>query len=478
MPKYKNILFVVSECQGFVATGGLADVAGSLPEAIMRAKKSYKVSVVMPLYKSIIEKHGKELQYINKTMVDLSWRKLYCGVFMTKKDNVTYYFIDNQYYFNRDNLYGHFDDGERFAFFSKSIFSIFDIIGFIPDIIHCHDWHTALVPIYLDILYKKQGIYMNIKSVFTIHNIEYQGIYNQNILEDVFGIDRKYEEILDYRGLINLLKGAIVCSDLITTVSPRYAREITNINYACGLESIIRANNGKLFGVINGINYNLYNPATDEILNANYDSENLVNKAENKEALQRGLNLEINPNIPIVCMITRLATHKGIDLVIDRFDEMMRENVEFIMLGTGESFYQDKFREFSKRYPKRVSTLITFDSNLSKKIYGGSDFFLMPSKMEPCGLSQMIASRYGTIPIVRATGGLYDTIKDYNNGEGNGFVFKDYDSWQMLEKIKEAIRFYDDKENYAKLAMKAMNIDFSWSASAKSYVDIYTKLLK
>lgn len=478
MPQKKKVLFAVSECQKFAVTGGLAEVSLILPKEIMKAKKTYSVSVIMPLYKKIREKYEKSLTFLGKTEVTLAWRKLYCGVFKLKFEGVDYYFIDNKYYFERDNLYGHYDDGERFAFFSKSIFDVFEIIGFVPNIIHAHDWHTALVPIYLDILFKKEGKYLDIKSVFTIHNIEYQGVFGKEFLEDVLGIDKRYDEILDYNGCVNLMKGAIVCADKITTVSSRYAREISTAQYACGLEHIIRQNINKISGIVNGINEELYNPRCDETLKKTYDVDTFDNKLENKEALQRALNLEINHYIPVICMITRLATHKGIDLVIDKFDEIMALDVEFVMLGTGESFYQEKFREFQRKYPNRVSSLITFDLNLSKKLYGGSDLFLMPSKMEPCGLSQMIASRYGTVPIVRATGGLYDTIKDYEDGNGNGFVFKEYNSYSMLDKIKEAVNIYRDREKYENLAKKAMQIDFSFSSSAKSYVMLYDEILK
>lgn len=476
--KQKNILFVVAECQGFAATGGLAEVAASLPKAIMSVNRGYKVRVMMPLYKAILQKYQHELKFLGETSVALAWRKLYCGVYTLTKDKITYYFIDNKYYFDREGLYGHFDDGERFAYFSKSVFETFPIIGFVPDIIHTHDWHSALVNIYLDILYKKEGFYTNIKSIFTIHNIQFQGIYETSFLEDIIGIDAKYLEILEYNGLINLLKGAIVCSDLVTTVSPRYAREITTALYACGLENITRINKDKIVGIINGIDVDFYNPSTDPNLHVNYTSETLINKQQNKESLQRGLNLNIDPNSCMISLISRLTNQKGIDLIIERFDDIMNENVQLVILGKGERFYEEKLLDLAKRYPKRVSVLTTFDINLARKIYGSSDLFLMPSKMEPCGLSQMIASRYGTVPIVRATGGLFDTIKDYQDGVGNGFVFKDYDSYQMLEKIKEALNVYQDRESYNQLASKIMEIDFSWNVSAKSYLDLYKKLLK
>lgn len=481
----KKILFAVAECQPFIATGGLAEVAGSLPKAIMAAKNSnYKVAVIMPLYRGILEKYSKELKQLGKVEVQLAWRKLYCGLFQMNYEGVTYYFVDNKYYFNRDDIYGHYDDGERFAFFSKCVIDVLPLLKeknkFEPDIIHTHDWHTALVNIFLDVLYKKEGKYTNIKSVFTIHNIEYQGIFGVHILEDVFGISKKYTDLLIYNDSINLVKGAIVCSDLITTVSPRYSREIALAQFASGLEYIIRLNSSKIVGIINGINVDFYNPLTDQGINANFDSNSIDMRAENKKALQMGLDLEVDSNKCILSIITRLATHKGIDLILDKFHEiMLEENVQVILLGKGDYAYEQKFLEMARFYPGKVSALITFDIDLSKQIYSGSDLFLMPSKTEPCGLSQMIASRYGCIPIVRATGGLFDTIKDYYEEDGNGFVFKEYDSLPMLSKITEAINLFNNKkEDFQKLIKKAMEMDFSWERSSKEYISRYNALLK
>jgi starch synthase len=473
----KKILYVTSECKGFAVTGGLAEVAGSLPKAIMTANKNYKVKVLMPLYKTIHENYSSELSLVGSTTVVLAWRSVYCGVYTIKKDDVEYYFIDNKYYFDRDQLYGYYDDGERFAYFSKAVFTAMEIMKFYPDFIHTNDWHTALVNVYLDILYKKQGYLMDIKSIFTIHNIEYQGIYDKFFLENVVGIDELYTGILEYNGLINLMKGAIVCSDVITTVSPRYAKEISTTAYACGLEHIIRTNNQKLIGIINGIDTEFYNPLTDKALKYNFDVDHFSEKLENKKELQKALGLEVNEKVCLISVVSRLVQHKGMDLILDRFQDIMQENIQFILLGTGEKYYEDKFREFASWYPGRVSTLITFNNQLSKRIYAGSDLFLMPSKMEPCGLSQMIASRYGTIPIVRATGGLFDTIRDYSN-DGNGFVFKDYDSYNMLEKIKEAVNLFQNQEAFVKLAQKVMLVDFTWDKSAKEYIEMYQNISK
>ncbi len=471
-----KILYVASECKGFIATGGLAEVAGSLPKAIMKKRRSYDVRVVLPLYKQIKEKFGNELVYLGHKYVNMPRENCYAGVFTYELDGVKYYFIDNEYFFKRDgSLYGHFDDGERFAFFSKAVLETLDIMDFYPNIIHTNDWHTALVNIYLDIYYKKHSYYTNIKSVFTIHNIEYQGVYGLDFNKNVMSIDPKYLSIVEYNGAINLVKGAIVTADLVTTVSPNYANEIKNDFFACGLASIINKNAHKLRGIINGIDVNFYNPKTDKAICPKYDAKTFEKKAKNKAKLQKMLGLEVNPDTCLISIISRLASHKGIDLVISRFHDIMRSNVQFVVLGTGDKYLENKFCEFAGNYPGRVSACITFNNELSRKIYAGSDVFLMPSKMEPCGLSQMIASRYGAVPIVRATGGLKDTIIDYGD-DGNGFVFQDFNSFHMLDKVRQAADLYQNKEEFNKLAKKAMSVDFSWMVSALSYINEYEKL--
>lgn len=476
-PKTK-VLYVAAECKGFMTTGGLAEVAGSLPKGIMDTNKNYDVRVIMPLYKKIIDTYGEKLEYIGQKYINMPRDKQYCGVFKIVKDGVIYYFIDNRYYFYRDGSpYGHYDDGERFAFFSKAVLEVLDIIDFYPDIINANDWHTALVNIYLDVYYKKHQYYTNIKSVFTIHNIEYQGVYGKDFNYNVMDIGMDNLNLVEYNGNINLIKGAIVCSDLVTTVSPTYANEIKDPFYSCGLYHIINQYAFKLRGIVNGIDIVNYNPKTDNVVKPNYDINSTELKKEVKKNLQRKLGLEENPNVCIISVISRLASHKGIDLVIDRFHDIMRENVQFIVLGTGEQYYENKFRGFEWAYPGRVKACITFNTDLSKEIYAGSDCFLMPSKMEPCGLSQMIASRYGTVPIVRATGGLRDTIIDYGD-QGNGFVFQEYNSYHMLDKIKQAAGLCNDyKDQWDVLVKRVMEKDFSWNASAKLYIAEYDKLL-
>ncbi len=472
--KLTKILYVASECSGFIATGGLAEVAGSLPKAIMDSSKSYRVKVVLPLYKAINEKYRSELKFIGASTVQLAWRELYVGVFSLKKDGVEYYFIDNKYYFDRDGAYGYYDDGERFAFYSKSIFTLMEITKFYPNIIHCNDWHTALTNVYLDVIYKKEAKLMDIKSVFTIHNIEYQGIYEIPFLTDVIGIDSKYQGILEYNGLINLVKGAIVCSDLVTTVSPRYSREIAMANYSCGLDYIVRLNNNKICGIINGIDVDFYNPETDSSIYKTYSLATLEDKKINKVEFQKEYGLEVNEKVCLVSIISRLAGHKGIDLVLEKFEAMMGENVQFVILGTGAEHYENSFNYFANKYRGRVKSLNMFNTKLAKKVYAATDIFLMPSKMEPCGLSQMIASRYGAVPLVRETGGLYDTIKPEN-----GYTFRDYNSDDMLYVFRSAVNDYYNVESnqFNQKLINAMNKDFSWNASAKEYIATYKKML-
>lgn len=472
-----KVLYLTAECKGFVTTGGLAEVAGSLPKAIMKENDEYEIRVVMPLYKKVFESYNEELKFVAATTITLSWRNLYCGIYNFEKDGIKYYFIDNKYYFDRDNIYGYYDDGERFAFFSKSIFSLFEIIDYYPDIIHSNDWHTALVNIYLDILYKKQGYLMNVKSVFTIHNIEYQGVYGFDFAKDIIGIDEKYNDIIKYNGLVNLIKGAIVCSDIVTTVSEKYAEEIKNKEYACGLEYVIKNNSKKIKGIINGIDVEFYNPLNDKLINYNYGIDNLNDKNLNKISLQRDFGIEVNENKCLISVISRLVPHKGMDLLVNVFNEIMKEDIQLVILGQGDDYYQNKFLEFERNYKQKAKVIVDFDSKLSHRIYAASDLFLMPSKMEPCGLSQMIASRYGAVPIVRATGGLNDSIKDYSL-EGNGFVFERFDEIEFLNKIKLAISVYNNKEEFHKLQKKAMEEDFSWNSSAKKYIQMYKEIIK
>ena len=467
--KFK-ILFVASEARPFIATGGLADVIGSLPKALAEDPR-YDIRVILPLYSDIKAEMRRKMSFHGNIYTPLSWRNQYCGVFSCVENGVTFYFIDNEYYFKRPGCYGYFDDGERFAFFSRSVLEIMPFIGFYPDVLHCHDWQAALAAIYLKTDYCKRPEYQCIRALFTIHNIEYQGKYSLDILGDLFGISEEYRYLVEYDGCINLMKGAIECSEKFSTVSPTYASEIRTAQYAHGLENIINTNAFKLTGILNGIDTVLYNSATDKALFANFDEHNLQNKKICKTELQKMLGLPIK-DVPIIAMITRLVAHKGLELVKTVAEDILHEDVQFVLLGTGDATYETYFKDLGKRYEGKSSINIAFNGDLSKKIYSGADIFLMPSVSEPCGLSQMIASRYATIPVVRETGGLYDSIKPYGAG-GNGFTFASCNPYDMLYVIHEALETYKNTQAWENLMKTALTMDFSWARSAEEYKKLY-----
>ena len=467
----RKILFVASEARPFVATGGLADVIGSLPQALAN-DPAYDVRVVIPLYSDIKAELRRKMSFLGNIYVSLSWRNQYCGVFTCCEKGVTYYFIDNEYYFKRPGCYGYYDDGERFAFFSRSVMEILPFIGFYPDILHCHDWQAALAAIYLKTSYCKRAEYQYIRALFTIHNIEYQGKFSLDILGDLFGIADEYRGLMEFDGCINLMKAAIECCERFSTVSPTYAKEIMTAQYAHGLQDIIRKNESKLTGILNGIDVLAYNPETDSALFANYSAQDLQNKAICKTELQKMLGLPVK-DVPIIAMISRLVAHKGLELVKTVAEDILHEDVQFVLLGTGDVNYEEYFKDLARRYEGKTSINIAFNGDLSKKIYSGADMFLMPSVSEPCGLSQMIASRYATVPIVRETGGLYDSIKPYGAG-GNGFTFASCNAYDMLYVVHEALDLYKNNAKWQTLMQKAAMVDFSWSHSAEEYKKLYT----
>ena len=474
-----KILFVGAEAIPFVSTGGLGDVLGSLPSALAKDGKN-DVRVVLPLHRAIKTKFINELDFVGETYVYLSWRCQYCGVFSCKKDGVTYYFIDNEYYFDRDTIYGNYDDAERYGFFGKAVLDMMPIIDFYPDILHTNDWQSAMSVIYLKRKYSHLEPYSGIKTIYTIHNIDYQGIYPLSILGDVFGLDSNDDlTMLEYNGCINLTKGAIVCTDTVSTVSERYANEIQTEFYSSGLHHILHMVADKVCGIVNGIDVDYYDPAKDNAIPAKYDSKDLSGKAVCKKELQALAGLPQDEKIPVVSMVSRLASHKGFDLVQYIIPEILSFGIQFVLLGTGESDIENYFVDLQNRYPKQVRVFLEFNKDLSKKIYAGSDIFLMPSKSEPCGLAQMISSRYGTVPVVRETGGLYDTIKPYNKytGEGNGFTFANYNAHEMKDALGRAVELFKDEQKWNDIVRKIMNIDFSWNCSAEKYVDLYKNLV-
>ncbi len=478
----KKILFVGAEAMPFAATGGLGDVLGSLPAAIKAAAgDEADVRVVLPYYSAMGEEWKNACETVAEFDVYLSWRKQYCGVKQLVKDGVVYYFIDNQYYFFRDTLYGNFDDGERYAFFCRAVLEMLSKIDFYPDVLHAHDWQAALSVVYLDKCYRHIGEYANIKTVFTIHNIEYQGKYSFEILGDIFGLFDDSRNVMEYGNCINLMKGAIVCANKVSTVSPRYSEEIRSPEYSHGLDNVLNMDAWKLCGILNGIDYDYYNPSTDKDIYSNFTWRSLDKKTANKTALQREVGLPERADVPMISIISRLASHKGLDLVKEKvYNIVQSRDVQLVILGKGESVYENFFRELEASFPEKVRALITYDRALSKRIYAASDIFVMPSKSEPCGLSQMIASRYGAIPVVRETGGLYDSIKGYwEDGDkvmGNGFTFANYNSAELEERTLAAIDLWYNEEKRNKLIGKIMRTDFSWKNSALKYLDMYATL--
>ena len=471
-----KVLFASSEALPFMASGGLGDVAGSLPHALR--KRLIGCRVVMPMYDTIRQELKDKMKFITHISVPVAWRRQYCGIFEAKHNGVIYYLLDNQYYFKRDTIYGHYDDAERFAFFSRAILEIIPHIDFKPDIIHCNDWQTALTPVYYSAMYANSPGYENIKTVFTIHNIQYQGIYGMELLQDVLGIPADKASLIEYDGCVNFMKGAIECADKVTTVSPSYANEILDPWYSHGLDSILNERRYKLSGILNGIDTVGYDLETDKDIKANYSAADPSGKKEDKEELQKLMNLPVKPNVPIVGMVTRLVSHKGLDLVKGFLDELLsKAEMQLVILGSGDYEYESYFRWIAEKYPDKVGLRLGFVPDLARKIYAGADMFLMPSKSEPCGLSQMVALRYGTIPIVRETGGLRDSITDCGDGKGNGFTFKSYNAHDMLDSIYRALTLYYNGD-WNELVLRALNCDFSWGRSANAYIRLYKELLK
>lgn len=474
-----KVLFVASECEPFIKTGGLGDVVGALPRYLCRL--GIDVRVVVPFYKDIEKEYLVKLNFVKSFNVNMNWRKQYCGVFECMIDGVIYYYIDNKYYFDRDRIYGFYDDGERFSFFDRAVLEMLKEIEYKPDVIHCNDWHTGMIPVLYKNEFSLDDFYRNIKTVFTIHNIAYQGIFPPEILEDLLNLNEElfYNGSVEFYGCSSFMKGGINYSDCVTTVSKTYAEEIKTPGFGEKLDGLLRIKGDNLIGIINGIDYSVYNPEEDSFIYKNFGLNSLEKKKENKLMLQRELELPIDSEVPLFAVVSRLVRQKGINLLIQIIDKLMEKQIQLVILGTGEKEYEDHFRNLEIRYPDKVSTNIYFDDILAHKIYAGSDMFLMPSLFEPCGLGQLIALRYGSIPIVRETGGLKDTIISYNEttGIGNGFSFAPYNAHDFLYTIERALSFYNDKEVWGKIINQAMTTDNSWEKSASEYLNIYKSLL-
>ena len=469
-----KILFVASEASPFITSGGLGDVMGALPTAIASAEKDVECEVILPFHQAIKDEYRKRMSKVLDITFYLSWRKTGASVYSLSWNGVTYYFVENHYYFDRKHLYGEWDDGERFAFFSKAVLEFIRQRKSMPDILHANDWQAALAVIYLKTEYKHIREFSPIKTVFTIHNIEYQGQFDPSILGDIFAIDNSFFDILEWNGCINLMKGALATADFITTVSPSYSRELYSDEFSFGLSRMIEKISNKFIGILNGIDYDTFSPENGRDIYLAYGiADRKEGKAYNKRELQKELGLKIDSDIPMISMITRLTAGKGVDLVIRSIDEIMQMNVQFVLLGTGDAKYEQIFEEIGLHYPN-FKCLLCFDRSLSKRIYAASDIFLMPSKSEPCGLAQMIACSYGTLPLVRGVGGLRDSIIHNKNG----FVFEDFDAHKMLSALTEALKQYHAQSDFEKMCTNAKASDFSWKNSADTYIEMYESLIK
>ena len=474
-----NILYVTGEAAPFCKTGGLADVSGSLPVAL--AARGQHVAVILPLYDTISRQWRHQMTFRRYIYVDLAWRHEYCGLFSLKHRGVTWYFVDNEHYFARGRLYGERDDGERFGFFSRAVMELLPLLDEMPDVIHCNDWQTALVPVYRQDLAGRWDALSGIRTVFTIHNIEYQGKFGPETVDDLFGLHRGWYEggTLQMDGCLNLMKGAMLCADAVTTVSPTYARQLHLSAYAEGMESVVQRCGEKFSGIVNGIDISVFDPATDPALPAHFSAQRLRGKADCKKALQKELGLQVQSDVPLLSVVSRLVGHKGIDLICESLDVVMQTGCQLVVLGSGDGQYEDFFRYAENRYKGRLCAYIGYNEALAHRIYAGSDLFLMPSRSEPCGLSQMIAMRYGAVPIVRQTGGLADTVRSCQLGQedGNGFVFADYSAFDMQYVISQAVNLYrTDIHRFRQVQKRGMTDDFSWNVSAGAYERLYENI--
>ena len=471
-----KVCFIAAEAAPFVKVGGLGDVIGSLPKALREL--GVDARVILPLYSSI-DRERFGLKYKAYQFVDLGWRHSYCGIFETEVDGVPCYFVDNEQYFNRDSIYGQIDDGERFAFFSKAALEILPALDFKPDVVNVNDWHTALSVIYLDVLKSREAeFYKDMKSVLSIHNIEFQGKFNPYEMGNLFGLENKYFDALIYNGDLNLLKGAIQLADRVNTVSETYAREILDPYFSYGLDKILNVEQGKLRGILNGIDVDKFNPKTDPMIPVNYDLKTFEDKVQNKLAFQKEMDLEVNADIPLIGMVTRLTHQKGIDLILQASEEILKTGAQLVILGTGDAHYESALRSLEHYRHDRVRSILLFSNEMSAKIYAASDLFLMPSKTEPCGLSQLISMRYGTVPVVHRVGGLRDTVIPFTGVEGNGFTFESFQAGDMMDAIYRALTcFYQSPDEWKQIIKNNLQKDVSWEQSAKKYLDLYHEVV-
>lgn len=474
-----NVLFAVSECGPFVKSGGLADVAGSLPKELKSLGTD--VRVILPKYGTIADDFKKDMKKVAEYTVTVGWRNQYCGIEELQYQGVTYYFIDNEYYFKREGLYGYYDDGERFSFFNRAVLEAIAHLGFYPDVLHCHDWHTAMIPFLLRKEFYKQKGYGKIRTVFTIHNLQFQGIFPKEVLEDLLGLDHQsfHPGELEFFGNTNFMKAGLVAADKITTVSPTYKLEIQTPAYGEKLDGLLREREEDLFGILNGIDEDFYNPENDPLIFQTYTAKKHNHKVVNKKEVQKLFGLPQLASTPLMVMISRQTKQKGFDLVKCVLREILQEEIQVIILGTGDYEFEEYFRHAARVYPEKLKVATEFNEPLAHKLYAAADLFLMPSLFEPCGLGQLIAMKYGAIPIVRETGGLNDTVQAWNEEtrEGNGFSFRNFNAHDMLFTIRRALSFYHDKDIWKKLVQRAMEMDNSWAQSAFRYNQLYAELI-
>ena len=474
-----KILFVAAEGAPFSKTGGLGDVIGALPISLVKAGQ--EVAVILPYYDMVEAKFGDQIEDVLQFEVYVGWRRQFCGIKKTVLNGVTFYFIDNQYYFFRGHVYGDFDDGERFAFFQLAALEAMERIGFIPDVLHAHDYHTAMIPFLLKEKYRWIQAYQNIKTILTIHNLEFQGQFSEGMLWDLFrvGFERYADGTVRWNDCLNWMKAGILYADRVSTVSPSYAHEIMTPEFGCGLDQILRMESGKLSGIVNGIDTDIYNPETDPLLDYHFNKSDLSGKAQSKAKLQEKLGLPVRPDVPMIGIVSRLTRQKGFDVVVEGLHRMLQEDVQIVLLGTGDPGFEEAFSWFGQVFPDKLSANITFDVKLAQEIYAASDIFLMPSRFEPCGLSQMMAMRYGTLPLVNEVGGLRDTVQPFNpiEGTGTGFSFDNLTSYWLNWALQTALDvYYNHPTVWKNLQVQAMECAFSWDTACQSYLDLYHSL--
>ena len=474
-----KIMFVAAEGAPFAKTGGLGDVIGALPKSLV--KNGNEVAVVLPYYDVVDAKFGDQVEDVMYFYTELGWRRVYVGVKKIVRDGVTFYFIDNHDYFFRGHVYGDWDDGERFAFFQLAALELMEKVDFIPDVLHVHDYHTGMIPFLLKEKYHWINAYKDIKTVFTIHNIEFQGQFDPGMLWELFGVgyERYADGTLRWNDCLNWMKAAVLYADRVTTVSPSYAEEIKTPAFGKGLDQIMRMESGKLSGIVNGIDTDLFNPETDPHLVTHFSVDDLTGKAKDKAALQERIGLPVRDDVPLIGIVSRLTDQKGFDLVVNELSNILKRDLQIVVLGTGYADYENAFSWFGQHYPDKLSANITFDLELAQQIYAACDLFLMPSAFEPCGLSQMMAMRYGTLPLVHEVGGLRDTVESYNpvTGSGTGFSFNNFIGFWMTTTLDFALDTYKNhKDAWRKLQEQAMTRDFSWDSASQDYIALYQDL--